>query len=168
MWVDGLRTQWRTNVVEYDLASQIRSLQTLRSLLQTGSERMTRSSTDVSTVRRAADIAFVALIAIGLLALSPLIRRRRAIATGGRIERSASQRRASVLFRDLSRRLHRHGVARQASQTPQELLAETRARSIPHGELAAEVVERYEAVRYGQQPLSADELRDLRDRLRKL
>jgi transglutaminase-like putative cysteine protease len=167
LFVDGLRTQWRSNIVEYDLTSQIRGLQSLKSFASSLSERMSGRSKG-TLLSRAGLGLYVALGLLPFVLIPAAWQRFRGRQRGPVLSRSESQVRAGQLFRDLSRRLARRGIVRRPSQTPRELVAETRARSMPEADVVAKVVDRYESTRYGGRPLEANDLAELRKEVRRL
>lgn len=169
LWVDGLRTQWRNNVVEFDLASQIRGLQNLRSIASAVSDRFSGKSKgavhgDLTTVF----VVMLVVVVGGLLIGVTQYRLRRRHRPTLQLSRTEGQVRARGLMRDLSRRLARRGIVRRASQTPRELVTETRSKAVPEVDLVEKVVDRYEAARYGRAPLDAAELAELKRQVRKI
>jgi transglutaminase-like putative cysteine protease len=170
LWMDGVRTAWRVNVVDFNLASQMRSLQQLSRIANTVNERLTGGSKskkfDAAKVRQVlSGVVLLVVFAGGAVWLWRRYGRRRAKSTESRTE---AQRRARLLYVDLLKRLEPHGIAKRASQTPREVAAEVRARALPSAPLVERVVERYLASRFGDAPLEAEELKALRRELKEL
>jgi transglutaminase-like putative cysteine protease len=168
LWVDGLRTQWRNMVVEYDLATQVRGFRNLMHIAQDFSARIGGRSKATGLQRVARMALSFGLPLIGAVLIYVLLRLRGRRVRRGRVRLAESQRRAASLYRDLSRRLARHGVVRRPSQTPNELLAEVRARKIDQARVVERVVDRYVSARFGRRPLDAAEERELRNEMRKV
>lgn len=166
LWIDGMRTQWRTKVVDYDLMAQVRGLRELGRMAGDVSARL--GGTGQWARLRAAGVGIAVLVAVAGLLFGALWAVRRLSGGARPLPRSQSQKRARALYRDLRRRLARRGVAWRPSQTPRELAADVRARGLPQASVVEAIVERYLAVCYGARPLEQQELDELRRQLRQV
>jgi transglutaminase-like putative cysteine protease len=170
LWVDGTRTQWRNLVVEYDLLTQIRGVRALISAANDLSARLAgRGKT--TRLQRAGSMFAAGTLLLVLVVLARMLFRRQWRWTrrgAPQLKLTDAQRRALQLDRELFRRLARRGIARRPSQTARELAAEVRERKLPMSDVVDRVLDRTLASRYGQRPLTAADVRELRDQLRRV
>ncbi len=172
--IDAMRSYWMTQVLSYDLRSQIGMLRSLREWSrgfsmpsfgfdrkqdsETGSgESATSSSSSRSLLAAAAGLVVLAIAAFfALRAWSSRTKRR---------DLARSAREAQKLYRELERVLERKGQARPAHVSP-----EAHARALTKGGFAAadaveELTRVYLASRYGAVDLSEERLKRARERL---
>lgn len=167
LWLDGVRTSWRSTVVEYDLATQLRGLKGALDILHEAGARLSgnpvRGGLAAAGKTVALGVGLAGLVALGLVAAR---RRRRPAART--LARSEAQVRAGRLYVELVRRLGRRGLKVRPSQTPREVAGEAHARGLAQAAVIGRVVERYLATRYGGAPLEPAELEALRRELRRV
>jgi transglutaminase-like putative cysteine protease len=170
--VDALSTRWANEVVGYDLRSQVEGLRNLfrfaRSVREAfsfgGDAEMPGAPDEASEPRRAPTssssvlAALVLLVAITTIAAVVLVlRRRRTRAATG----SPSVLAAVRLYRELERALEDLQRPRPASTTPREHADALSKEGYAHADTVAEVTSRYEAARWGGEPLRPDEVEKL-------
>jgi transglutaminase-like putative cysteine protease len=161
--VDAARAYWMTQVVSYDLRSQISALKRLRSFI--GQLSFPKFSTGQKSPERAAknesspDLDFTApavVVVIGLLGTAAwlLLRRPR------RQQRvlSASAKRARRLYRDLEQILADRGRARPVHVSPEAHARRLAAEGVAFAPAVVNLTELYVAARYGQRTLAQAEL----------
>lgn len=167
LWLDGVRTAWRVAVIDYDLTTQLRGLKGAVDIARDASRRLTAPSRPAGLPQAGRALA-VMTGALGLAGLGWFLLRQRRKPKSREIERSESQRRARQLYLELSRRLARRGVEQHPAQTARELAQASREHAMPEAAFVASLVERYLRVRYGGEPLDAEEARQLRRAIRRL
>ena len=163
--VDALRTRWMTSVVGYDLRTQVSLLRKLAMLFasQSGAGRAARDH-DAAELSLADKKGYVlaALALVALLGLAWFGRRY----LRGRDERAQALpphvAEAVRLYHDLERAMQARGVARRPADTPLEHVQELQHGGFAQLSEVQEVTRRYMAVRYGEEPLPASELKRLR------
>jgi transglutaminase-like putative cysteine protease len=168
LWMDGIRTAWRSAVVDYDLNSQVRGLRSLFQIAQDATARLA-GGTHANRLRALGEllVGFVGLL-LAVSALGVFLWRRRRPRGRLVISRSEAQLRARRLYTELRRRLERKGIVRNPTQTPRELAADMRARRLPQAALVQRIVDRYLATRFGTEPLDANELASLKRELKQI
>ncbi len=165
LWLDGVRTAWRTRVVEYDLEAQLRGLKSAMELMHGAGARLGAAGAELSRWPMGRILgALFALCALGLAAFTLSRRRPRAPIR----HRTADQARASAVYRELVRRLSRRGLAAGPSLTARELASMARARGLEQADAVSRIVERYLATRYGDVPLAPAEAAQLSREVRRL
>lgn len=156
---DAAVVWWERRVVGFDLGSQRRiavdAWRWLRELR--GSAASSASSVDDRAERpRAVPGSLVALVLVGgVVAFAVWMRRRRRLTADALPART---QRVIALYRRLEAALVLHGVPRPPSRTPAEharALAET---GLPGATLVLEVTARYNAARFGDEPIDEGDL----------
>ncbi len=172
--VDAMRSYWMTQVLSYDLRSQLGVLRSLRewsrgfSMPSFGLDRKHEAPEEAATRTKApgstrsmllAFLAFAVLAVAGLFAIRTWKRRSQ------QRDLSRSAREAQKLYRELERTLLRKGRPRPPHVSP-----EAHARVLTEAGFAAaaaveEVTQVYVAARYGTLDLSEERLQRARERL---
>jgi len=169
--LDASRLAWDKNIIAFDLESQMaiflaaaRFGRGLESRSDAEEDRSARPKPSPPFPWVATSVAAGALL---LLFVWWAVRRRRK-ETDPSTRRAPPPRaaRAVELLLRLDRALARGGAARPPSRTPLEHAERLVARTHPVGDIASEVVERYNAVRYGGEELEDEELLRLEGLLR--
>jgi transglutaminase-like putative cysteine protease len=176
--MDAARSYWLTQIISYDLRSQIGILRNMREWTRGFSlPRFGETAASGPGVERAADkgkgfsVPWLGLVAPLVLALAVFFAwrglKQRGRKKGGL---RASAREAQALYRELERLLARRGAARPPHITP-----EAHARSLDERplspvvrEVTQEVTQLYVEARYGASELDPARLRNARERLREL
>lgn len=161
--IDAMRTRWMTSVVGYDLRTQVGILKRIGHWLSThqpqldqGGEDGEGDGADMRAWLARAGRALGAVIAVLLAAFGVWLWRRRKSASTK--PQSAEQLAAVRLYRDLERALTKQGHARPSAVTPLEHARLLSERGVPYSEDIASVTKRYVEARYGERPLSTQEL----------
>ncbi len=170
--LDAVRTRWATDVVSYDLRSQLRLFWTLRQWLRGAPDEEVAAPAEVPPERAAGSgsgggawpwmVGGALLLFVGAL----VVRRLRRRGDEGPLDPSAA--RAVALFRALDDALRRLGWARPPDRTASEHADALAAAGFAEIELVRTVVDRYVAVRYGGEALDATEQERLRRAIRSL
>jgi len=150
-YADALRMRWYKYVIEYDLEQQLGALLALRDLWRSlGSSDEARKPEQQRTRTQARWILIGLLAGGALLGLVALVWRRRRprgmLAPAAPDPRSAA---AAVLYADLLQAYQERGVTRRPTMTSREFIEDLRRRNAPGQALSAEIVDVYEAVRFG-------------------
>ncbi len=169
--IDALRTRWMTSVVAYDLQTQVGMLRKLArwlSRLRSDSRHEAVPEKDGDPSWPIAPSRLVVLLAAiaALLLLAFAVRRWRQRRAGK--ERRPLSRRASEavdLYHELERVLSRCGHPRSQSATPWEHAEQLAREGFADSDTVRQVTQRYMEVRYGDDALSGEELRQLRSRI---
>ncbi len=176
--IEAMRVRWRRYIVSFDLGTQTRMASQLYRLFHSARRRGVDTGGGPEVSRSARWSAFVRgarpyvpyVVAWGaIVALAIGWRRRRAVpsALAGLDPARASQvRDALTLARLLDRTLSSRGRPRPKSVSPVGHAAELARRGDPLADLAVRVAARYADARFGERPLSATELEQLRRALR--
>ncbi|MCA9608201.1 MAG: DUF3488 domain-containing protein [Myxococcales bacterium] len=170
--LDAIRTRWASDVVSYDLRSQLRLFWQLREWLrgEGDEDEVTPESPDAPNAQSSDSsapwpwiVAGLVLLGLGSLVVRRLRRRREA---GPALDPSAA--RAVELLRLLDQTLKAMGWPRPPDRTASEHLE--RLAEAGFGEIGVirQVVDRYLAVRYGGETLDPAELERLRRAIRSL
>ena len=164
--LDALRTRWATNVVGYDMRTQLGMLQKLAAWAR-ALKRSTNMGPSVDDspgmssalpmLKRAAR-SVGALLVIGVLLW--LIVRTLSRRTGP--TSSATARRAVSLYAELERALGSRGQPRAPSVTPLEHARALRAKGFEQAAEVEAVTDRYLEARFGGKPLRGAEIIELR------
>jgi transglutaminase-like putative cysteine protease len=165
--VDAMRTRWMTSVVGYDLRTQVGILRKIGRWLAAHQPQVDQLSGDgpsdgsdfrawLSRAGRALGVALAVLLA----GVAVWLWRRRQRKDGHKT--SAEQLAAVRLYRDLERALVKQGHARPSAVTPLEHARFLSERGVPCAEDIASVTKRYVEARYGERPLSAQDLAALK------
>jgi transglutaminase-like putative cysteine protease len=168
LWMDGMHTQWRNLVVEYDLAAQVRSFRSVMDVLSDARSRMATGSQTMRLQHIGIAIAIVLTPITSVLIVVAALRRRRRKAQDAELPRTESQKRAGELYQALLGRLVRFGIAPRPSQTPLEVAAEVEARGLEQAPLVGRIIRRYLEARYGQALLEPAESSALHHDLKKI
>ncbi|MCB9528653.1 MAG: DUF3488 domain-containing protein [Myxococcales bacterium] len=167
-YADALRMRWYKYVIEYDLQQQVGALIALRDLWRSlsgpgegeGFARETRT-----TARR----LLTGLLGLLLLAgLASVVWRRRNVGRGDRADAvDPATVAAAALYAELLQIHARRGHGRTPAMTAREFLASLAARRLPGLALATEVVDVYEAARFGGEAPEPARVEALAERLRR-
>ena len=169
--LDALRTRWASDVVGYDMRSQIGLFLQLRNAWRAlrghGSGFGGGESTATQGASRRIGTGAVALVLggalVGLLVVGLLFwvdQRRR------RVEVPVAPE--TLLYRRLEAVLARRGAARPVDRTPLEHLAHLERERFPGLFLVREITEAYARSRYAEEPLPEARLAELEGKLREL
>lgn len=167
LWLDGMRTAWRTAVIDYDLAAQVRGLKGALEIAREASQRLS-STSRVPGLMVAGRVLAVVTGVLGLAVLGWFVWRQRRRPRSKAALRNEAQRRARDLYLEMSRKLARHGVEPDPARTPRELARLVLDRQLLEAALVGRVVERYLQVRFGDDTFPVEEARSLRKELRRL
>lgn len=167
LWLDGVRTAWRSAVIDYDLAAQVRGLKGAIEIAREASQRLS-STSRVPSLLVAGRVTAVVTGLVGLALLGWFVWRQRRRPRTRAVLRNEAQRRARELYLELSRKLVQHGVEPDPARTPRELARLARDKELVEAALVARVVERYLQVRFGDDAFPVEEARSLRRELRRL
>jgi transglutaminase-like putative cysteine protease len=164
--VEALRARWRRYVVGFDLRTQLKLFQGAarwfdfgghrsRGRGQRGVRAADASSADRSTGRPSTEFALPVFAAAALAAGAWWWRHRQRGATSAT---SRTVRDAMALARAFDEAVAQRGFSRAKSRSLVAHAEALVAQGAAIGPLALEVAERWAAARYGEQPLTADEL----------
>lgn len=167
-YADALRMRWYKYVIEYDLQQQVGALVALRdvwrSLRGVGEGNGLGAETRASARR-----VLTGLLGLLLLAgLAGVVWRRRNIGPDARPDAvDPATAAAAALYAELLRIHARRGYGRTPAMTAREFLASLRGRRAPGIALATDVIDLYEAARFGGDAPEPGQIELLTDRLRR-
>jgi transglutaminase-like putative cysteine protease len=172
--IDALRARWTERVVGFDLGAQMKFFRSLSRLVpgsrdpghQRGLSPTDEAQAEWSNATRYTLIAVVALVA--LLLVARYLRRRAIAATITPRTLPLARATARTLYEELDHALARAGHARPSSTTPLEHAQALRAKSFLGAPLVDDITHAYVASRYGDQALSPEQIRVLREKIAKL
>ena len=161
--VDALRVRWMTSVVGYDLRAQLGILRELKALFagpstskQGGGEDEAALERDSMRAQARTVLVWTGVVLVLGLLVWFLRRRRRAGSGKARLSSQAAE--AVQLYRSLERVLQRRGYPRATTVTPLEHAQALQEAGFPHASAVFEVTEHYLQARYGEPPLSREQL----------
>lgn len=167
-YADALRMRWYKYVIEYDLQQQVGALVALRDVWR--SLRGVGEGTGLSAETRAsARRVLTGLLGLLLLAgLAGVVWRRRNVGRDARPDAiDPATAAAAALYADLLRIHARRGYGRTPAMTAREFLASLRGRRAPGIALATDVIDLYEAARFGGDAPEPGQIKALTARLRR-
>lgn len=163
--VEAFRARWRHYIVGFDLSTQLKLFQGAFRLVEWSPEggwmrgrarsQQRGVSTNQSEQKRPVRTVLIVLGCVSLIAGAWWLNRR-AKNVGAPQERTA--RAAIALAKALDQTFVNHGHPRSVSRSPLAHARELLAKKIPLGELAEKVAIRWAEARYGQNPLTPEEL----------
>lgn len=171
--VEAMRARWRHYVVGFDLSTQLRMFQQASRWFNGGRRAPSRGrrgdrsaheqhAAGASSRRTPRDFA-VPLVVLGAIGAGVWLWRGRS--KEPRAQRSRTVRDAMALARAYDEALSRRGYSRPKSRSLVAHAQALCAQHVPIGPLALEAAERWAAARYGEQPLTAEELDALKKQL---
>ncbi|MBW2460034.1 MAG: DUF3488 domain-containing protein [Deltaproteobacteria bacterium] len=169
--MDAIRTRWASDIVGYDIRSQVNGLRRVFRFLWKARRAVSSLVDDGGHAPDAAPSprgplspwamfagAFV-LLGLGGWVVARLLRRR---SRRRETEESPTIRIAVSLYRDLEKALRRRGHPRPDTRTPREHAESLRALGFAPADVVDEVTARYEASRWGAEVLTDADLHRLR------
>ncbi len=167
LWLDGVRTAWRTSVVDYDLATQMRGLKGAMAIMRDAGTRLGGRAGQPETALPGKKVALV----VGSLGLAGLLaawlwRHRPRRAAGPTL--TPDQQRASLLYRVILGHLRARGIEAVSGETAATLIEKADAAQLPERGIVALALQRYEQSRYGAEPLTRQTVTHVRRSLRRI
>jgi hypothetical protein len=155
--IDELSSRWRVAVLEYDLREQGRLFTGALRAVSTATERFRRPQSRFNTPWLAA----VALVLAGVGVWVTVRSARRA-------PQVRSQEEVTRLYLQALRKLERRGHRRDPAETPLEFARRLGRAAVPQARDLEELTVQYNACRFGEVELGADERHRMRDHLARL
>lgn len=168
--VEAMRARWRRYVVGFDLRTQLKLFQGAARWFEFGGRRsrssgargVARADAADAQQRSRTDSRTVSIVVVSLAALSVAAWLWRAREHRGGEPSSRAVRDAVALARAFDDAVARRGYPRAKSRSLVAHAEALVAQKVPIGALALEVAQRWAAARYGEHPLTSDELDELK------